>query len=336
MKNRYWFLTFCLGLIFLTSCQKKQYIRNEGFVFGTVYHLTYLSSEDLQPGIEAELQKFDAALSMFNPNSTLSRINKAGTDSINLNREPWTLRVIEQSILLSKRTHGAFDITVAPLVNIWGFGFKDLGGVSQEKIDSLRQFVGYSFLNLKDGILTKADPRVQLDASAVAKGYACDIVGNYLRQKGVTDFLVEIGGEMTLSGKNPKGKKWRVGINKPVDDSTSSNMEWEQKLTLTDKGVATSGNYRNFYVKGGKKYAHTIDPATGYPVQHSLLSATVIAKDCLTADALATAFMVMGVDAAMKLAEELPDVEGLFIYQDGLKGNKVCFTSGVPALQKAE
>lgn len=337
MKNRRLssiFLMAMCSLFILTSCKEKKYIRNEGFIFGTTYHFTYLASEDLQPGIEAELQKFDAALSMFNPKSTLSHINKAGSEKIDLRREPWTLKVIQESIRLSKISRGAFDITVAPLVNAWGFGFKKSGDVNQQAIDSLKQFVGYQLLHLEKGILVKADPRVQLDASAVAKGYACDVVGNYLRKNGVNDFLVEIGGEMTISGKNPKGSKWRVGINKPIDDSTSTNMEWDQMLTLTDKAIATSGNYRKFYEKNGKKYAHTIDPATGYPVQHSLLSATVIAKDCLTADALATSFMVMGVDSAMALAERLPDVEGLFIYNDGGTQNKVKQTSGVAALQK--
>ncbi|MDD4712875.1 MAG: FAD:protein FMN transferase [Bacteroidales bacterium] len=322
------------SLLILNACQEKRYIMNEGYIFGTNYHITYASSKDLQTGIEGELQKFDAALSMFNPNSTISQINQAGKEELDLNKEPWTLKVIEESIKISQLTHGAFDITVAPLVNAWGFGFKNMDHVSQQDIDSLRQFVGYRLLQLHDGILSKADPRVQLDASAVAKGYACDIVADFLRKNGVKNYLIEIGGEMTLSGKNPRGTDWRVGINEPIDDSTSTNMEWKQKLILTDRAIATSGNYRRFYEKNGKKYAHTIDPATGYPVQHSLLSATVVAKDCLTADALATSFMVMGVDSAMALAERLPDVEGLFIYNDGDLENKTCQTSGIQAFQK--
>jgi len=324
------------SLSLLTSCKKKQYIFNEGYVFGTVYHITYLSSKDFKPEIENELQKFDEALSMFNPNSTLSHINQSGTEKTDLNQEPWTLKVIKESIQISQLTHGAFDITVAPLVNAWGFGFKNLGKVNQQKIDSLKTFVGYKLLHLDKGFLTKADPRVQLDASAVAKGYACDVVGELFRKNGIKDFLVEIGGEMTISGKNPKGTDWRIGINKPEEDSTSTNLVWDQKLTITHKAIATSGNYRKFYEKNGKKYAHTIDPATGYPVQHSLLSATVIANDCLTADALATAFMVMGLDSAMAIAERLPNVEGFFIYNDDGKENKYRFTSGIPSYQKAE
>ena len=321
-------------MLLLNACQGKRYIMNEGYIFDTIYHITYASTKDLQTGIEAELQKFDAALSMFSPESTISQINQAGKEEINLNKESWTLKVIEESIKISKLTHGAFDITVAPLVNAWGFGFKNMDHVSQQDIDSLRQFVGYKLLQLHNGILFKADPRVQLDASAVAKGYACDIVAEFLRKNGVKNYLIEIGGEMALSGKNPKGTEWRVGINEPIDDTTSTDTKWKQKLIITDRAIATSGNYRRFYKKDGKKYAHTIDPATGYPVQHSLLSATVVAKDCLTADALATSFMVMGVDSAMALAERLPDVEGLFIYNDGSYENKICQTSGIQTFQK--
>lgn len=325
--------TLCL-LSSLTSCKEKQYIHNEGVIFGTVYHITYLGSEDLQKDIEDELQKFDEALSMFNPNSTLSRINKSGTEEIDLQQEPWTEKVLKESIQLSEITGGAFDITVAPLVNAWGFGFQSMGDVTQKDIDSLKQFVGYRLLKLKKGILTKADPRVQLDASAVAKGYACDVVVELLRKKGVRNYMIEIGGEMALKGQNPKGTDWQVGVNKPTDDPTSTNMDLQQILTITDKAIATSGNYRKFYEKDGKKYAHTIDPASGYPVQHSLLSATVIAEDCLTADALATAFMVMGVEKAMALAEKMPDVEALFIYNEGGSGNKTCSTTGFTPYKK--
>lgn len=322
------------SLFFLTSCKEKQYIHNEGTIFGTVYHITYQASEDLQKDIEDELQKFDEALSMFNPNSTLSRINKSGTGEIDLRQEPWTHKVLKESIELSKITDGAFDITVAPLVNAWGFGFKSMGEVTQKDIDSLKQFVGYRLLHLKKGILTKSDPRVQLDASAVAKGYACDVIATLLRKKGVRNFMIEIGGEMVLKGQNPKGMNWQVGVNKPTDDPTSTNIELQQILTISDKAIATSGNYRKFYEKNGKKYAHTIDPASGYPVQHSLLSATVIAEDCLTADALATAFMVMGVEKAQSLAEKLPDVEALFIYNEGGTENKTCSTTGFSTFKK--
>lgn len=307
------FLLFLLLVTTLVACKPETYRYNEGTIFGTVYHFTYLADKDLQLTLETELNRFDAELSMFNPNSTLSRINVHDTTAFNLNPHPWVLRVIQKSLDYSALTDGAFDITVAPLVNAWGFGFSQSGTVSQPFLDSLLTFVGYKRLSLSDGYLKKSDTRMQLDASAIAKGYACDVVAEVLEKHGVHNYLVEIGGEMALKGKNPNGSSWRVGINSPVDDSTSTNLDWSEKLTLTDRCVATSGNYRRFYIKDGKRYAHTIDPLSGYPVQHSLLSATVVANDCLTADALATAFMVMGVEKATVLAERLPEVEALFI-----------------------
>jgi len=327
-------LSGLICLIALTSCQKKVYQFNEGTVFGTVYHFTYLAREDLQPGIETELQHVDAELSMFNPNSTLSQFNKHGTTPFDLQQHPWVMHVIEKSLGYSKISDGAFDITVAPLVNVWGFGFRKSGDATQAVIDSMLAFVGYTKLTLKEGCVIKSDARMMLDASAVAKGYACDIVADYLKKQGVTDYMIEIGGEMALSGKNPTGTDWRIGISTPVDDSTSTNQEWKEKLTLTDRCIATSGNYRRFYVKNGKRYAHTIDPHTGYPVQHSLLSATVVAGDCLTADALATAFMVMGVEKALPLAESLPAIEALFICSDDSTDMKVLTTTGIQAWKK--
>jgi FAD:protein FMN transferase len=327
------FGTFVLGFLAFTSCQQKQYFQNENFVFGTVYHITYFAKEDLQSGIDAELAKFDSSLSMFNPASTISRFNRWEKGPFDLSEDPWALKVIEESLKLSRQTDGAFDITVAPVVNIWGFGTREKTDPTRAEIDSIRSFVSYKLLHLEQKKLTKYDPRIQLDCSAVAKGYACDVVADFLRSRGVHDFLVEIGGEMVMSGHNSEGKNWRIGINKPVEDSTSTNMEWEQKLVLTDKAIATSGNYRNFYIRNGRKYAHTIDPQTGYPVQHSLLSTTIVANDCLTADALATACMVIGADSAMTLIEGMKNVEGLFICDDGQGSHTVRRTSGMKQFQ---
>lgn len=305
--------TLPLLLIVLASCQQPSYHFNEGSVFGTVYHFTYLSNTDLEPELTAELHRFDEALSTFNAASTISRFNRHDTSAFSLEHHPWVLEVVSKSLAFTTLTEGAFDITVAPLVNAWGFGFTKSAEVTPAYLDSLMAFVGSDKVSLDGSILRKSDPRVQLDASAIAKGYACDVVAACLERHGVTDYLVEIGGEMVLKGKNPKGTAWRIGINSPEDDSTSTHLDWDQRLILTDRSLATSGNYRRFYIKDGRRYAHTIDPRTGYPVQHDLLSATVIADDCLTADALATAFMVMGSEKAIALAESLQGVEAFFI-----------------------
>jgi len=331
-------LLLALGLLACTSCKPKKYFFNEGVAFGTTYHITYNGTEDLQKAMEAEMDKFNSSLSTYTPTSTISRFNQSGTEPFDLSKDPWMLQMVQASLHFSELSNGAFDITVAPLVDLWGFGPKAKSDPTQAKIDSIKQFVGYKLLKLEKDKLTKSDPRIQLDCGAIAGGYASDIIAGFLHKKGVDDYMVEIGGEVVLHGKNPKGGNWRIGINKPVDDSTSTNNDIERLLVLTDKALSTSGNYRSFYVKDGKKYAHTIDPHTGYPVQHSLLSATILANDCFTADGLATACMVMGVDAGLKLIESLHDqgVEAFFIYNEGGPDNKIKYTKGFEAYLEKE
>jgi thiamine biosynthesis lipoprotein len=200
------------------------------------------------------------------------------------------------------------------LVNLWGFGFDNESEVDAGKVDSIREFVGIDKINYSDGKLIKSDERVMLDCSAIAKGFGVDEIGKFLESKGIANYMVEIGGEVRTKGYNPNGVRWRIGINKPDDDALSVNNEIEQVIELTDISVATSGNYRNFYIKDNKKYAHTIDPRTGYPVQHNILSSTVLATDCSTADAYATAFMVLGLEASQKVLEKNPEVKAYFIY----------------------
>ena len=223
------------------------------------------------------------------------------------------LHVFNLAQQISAETEGAFDITVAPLVNAWGFGFKHSIDIDPNVIDSLRQFVGYQKIKLEDGKIVKEDARTMLDCSAIAKGYGVDRVARLLDQKGVQHYMVDIGGEVVLKGKNPRMKTWRIGINKPVEDSLSVNQELQTILEVSGVGMATSGNYRKFYYKDGKRYAHTIDPRVGTPVQHNILSATVIAKDCTTADAYATAFMVMGLEEAKAFCEAHPELHAYFI-----------------------
>lgn len=315
--------------LLMVSCQKKETYRLEGTVFGTLYHITYIGKDNFQQEIDNKLAEFDLSLSTFNKKSTISSFNSWDVEDFSLKEDPWMQHCVSRSLEISKLTDGAFDITVAPLVNVWGFGFEKSQPPTPQTIDSIRQFVGYALLTLKADQLRKKDARLQLDCSAIAKGYACDVVGEWLKSKGIQDFLVEIGGEMVASGKNEQGLEWRIGINRPIDDSTSTNMEFEYILQLTNKGVATSGNYRNFYLKDGKKIAHTIHPKTGYPIQQNILSATIVAPDCLTADALATACMVMGLDKSLKLIESLSNTEGLFICTTPNGDFNAHFTNGM-------
>jgi thiamine biosynthesis lipoprotein len=211
-------------------------------------------------------------------------------------------------------------------VNAWGFGFKNGKRPDRHQVDSLLQMVGYKKVKLRDGKVVKDDPRIMLDCSAIAKGFGTQVAADFLRHRGVKNFMVEIGGEIVTSGVNDNRLPWRIGVTKPVDDSLSVSQEMQTVLNVTDKAMATSGNYRNFYYEGGRKFAHTIDPKTGYPVQHSILSATVLADDCATADAYATSFMVMGLERAKKVLERHPELMAYFIYSDERGQNAVWFS----------
>ncbi len=315
-KWHYLFLAFlAIGTVIILSESKQgkpEYRTAQGLVFGTRYNITYLYNADLQPDIDYTLALVDSALSMFNPQSTISAVNSS--ESIQVT-DTMFLKVFRRAMEISRMTNGAFDITVAPAVNAWGFGFKHSENISQSTIDSLLEITGYWKIHEQDGLITKDDPRIMLDCSAIAKGFGTDMVADMLRSKGISDFMVEVGGEIVVSGRNPKGKLWNIGISKPVDDSLSVNNELQTVIPVTDIAMATSGNYRNFYVKDGRKYAHTIDPHTCTPVSHSLLSATVFASDCATADALATSMMVMGLDSAQALCSRHPEIRAYFIYQ---------------------
>lgn len=321
-------LLLIIGSIFIIrQKQNMPYQHDEGFIFGTVYHITYQSDENLQQGIEAELKKVDQSLSPFNKTSIISQVNRNEPVEVNsMFKEVFTL-----AEKISKETQGAFDITVAPMVNEWGFGFKKGVEPTQQVLDSIRALVGYQKVKLDGNYIKKQDPRIMLDCSAIAKGYGSDIVARYLKQKGINNFMVEIGGEIVTSGQNDKKEDWRIGVNKPTDDSLNTNQALQAVLSVSNMAMATSGNYRNFYYKNGKKYAHTIDPATGYPVQHSILSATVLAKDCATADAYATSFMVLGMDGAKKILVKHPELMAYLIYSDAKGNNQIWFS---PSMKK--
>lgn len=327
-KKLIWQIPFLLLLIIGTVViLKKQppFRTNEGMVFGTIYKITYQHNDDLQNDIKAAMMEVDNSLSPYNPSSIITRINH-NEDTV-LNEH--FVHVFNLAQQISSETEGAFDITVAPLVNAWGFGFKHSIDIEPSVIDSLRQFVGYQKIKLEDGKIIKEDERTMLDCSAIAKGYGVDRVARLLDQKGVKNYMVDIGGEVVLKGKNPRMKNWRIGINKPVEDSLSVNQELQTILEVSDVGMATSGNYRKFYYKDGKRYAHTIDPRIGTPVQHNILSATVIAKDCTSADAYATAFMVMGLEKAKAFCEAHPELHAYFICDGEGESYEIFATPGM-------
>ena len=294
------------------------YQHNSGMVFGTTYNITYQCDSNLHNSIIRELEKVDEALSPFNKKSVITAVNN--NHDIEVNDMFADVFLLAQKI--SDDTSGDFDITVAPLVNAWGFGFKNGTQPTKHNIDSLKNIIGYKKVRLEGRKVVKKDKRLMLDCSSIAKGYGSDVVARFLQKRGVKNYMVEIGGEIVTKGISPKRVPWKIGVTRPVDDSLSVSKELQSVINVTDKAMATSGNYLNFYYKNGKKYAHTIDPHTGYPVQHNILSATVIADNCATADAYATAFMVMGLEKAQKLLERHPELMAYFIYSDKDGKNK--------------
>ena len=301
-------IAVCAAIVFLFLWAKepgKRYWHNEGKVFGTYYNIRYEAPHDLEDSLRAAFTDFDNSLSLFNPCSILSAVND--------NRDTTTNAAFETMWAEAERVYalsdGAFDITVAPLVNYFGFGLKNRNiEISKSRdIDSITAFVGFDKVQLVEHRIIKTDPRVQLDGGAVAKGQACDMIAEVLRSNGCTNYLVDIGGEVVAHGVNDKHQPWRIGITKPNINNEGAQNDLQQILALTDICMATSGNYRNYYYAGDERRSHTIDPRTGYPVQHSLLSATVVSSTCMRADALATACMVLGAEKALDLIDRAAD-----------------------------
>lgn len=309
--------SFLVSACVSTTQTSTKYVSDDGRVFGTFYKIKYASNgKDVKTEYLAALAAVDTALSTFNKQSTITRVNLSPDSVLLSDKDSLFIRVYNKACEISTITNGAFDITVAPLVNAYGFGFDPNRSTPDSVIAELKNYVGWKKVSLSpSGYIKKENPNIKLDASAIAKGFGSDAVARVLRQNGINDFMVEVGGEVVCSGVNDKGRVWSIGINKPIEDSTMQHTNEIQRVVQLDgKALATSGNYLQYYYKNGTKYAHTIDPCSGKPVNHTLLSSSIIADDCMTADALATACMVIGVDSALSLIESLPNVEGYFIY----------------------
>ena len=306
-----------LGMIVLiSSCAKFQTIN--GFTQGTTYHIIYRETgpaskveEVSKIQIDSILSNFDQSLSEYIPNSILSRINRNDTS---VQVDTYFIDVFNKSKEVFDATRGAFDITVAPLVDAWGFGPKSGAFTDSVNVDSLLRYVGMDKVTLHNNRVVKSDTNVTIDVNAIAQGYSVDVVANYLVNKGFNNYLVEIGGEVRTGGTKSCLHPWKVGVDKPFENPLISGEALQVILKLNNVSLATSGNYRKFYEKAGVKYGHSINPVTGYPVMHKLLSASVVAPDCMTADAYATACMIMGLEKSMDFVESNKDLEAYFIY----------------------
>ncbi len=315
MKRHVIFSIFIAML--LASCsfpgRGPQMINIRGVVFGTYYSIIYYDDEGrvFEEAIDSVFREFNASLSFYDPQSILSKINRNEETLV----DEYFRVVFNRAQEISEETDGAFDATVFPLVNAWGFGFSDRSVMTTEKVDSMLEFIGYDKVYIDGDHIEKKDERVQLDFNAIAKGYAADVVGFFLESKGLDTYMVEIGGDLIAKGLKPDGSKWRIGLEVPADDM-HAEQQWQYFVEIVDAGLATSGDYRRYYEVDGKRYSHTIDPHTGYPVSHQLLSASVFAKDAMSADAYATAFMVMGLEDATAFVENREDLEAYFIFYD--------------------
>jgi thiamine biosynthesis lipoprotein len=308
---------FVLALVAPACKDKKPVFENfTGFTQGTTYSVVYdnrknINPEELRLKVEKILHDFDMSLSLYQDSSIISKINR----NEEVVPDSFFTEVFSKSILISEMTDGAFDITVGPLVRAWGFGPDDHKSFKEEKRDSLMKLVGMGKVLLINGRLIKSDPGINLDVNAIAQGYSVDVICRYFDNLGIKNYLVEIGGEVRAKGTKA-GALWRIGIDKPEDSNMSPGQTLQAIIKISDKALATSGNYRKFYVEDGIKYSHTIDPKTGYPAKNTLLSATIIADDCTMADGIATACMVMGKEGAIEFINKNPQFGAYLVYSD--------------------
>jgi thiamine biosynthesis lipoprotein len=291
------------------------YVTLTGFALGTSFKIIYNDKKkrDFYDSVTNIFDRFENSLSLYRENSVISKVNR-NEDTV---LDDYFIAMFRRAAEITELTGGAFDISAAPLFEIWGWGEKERVKVTQQMIDSLKQFTGMDKIRIEGRKAVKLNPNVRINANAVAKGYCSDIVAGFVERQGIADYLVEVGGETVLKGKNILGKEWRMGIDKPFDGNMIPGQSLQAIVNITDKSLATSGDYRRYYIEDGKKYSHTIDPETGYSARQNVLSVTVVAHDCMTADALATAFMVMGLEKTKRFLEQHPDIEALILYSDG-------------------
>ncbi|MDO4691802.1 MAG: FAD:protein FMN transferase [Porphyromonadaceae bacterium] len=294
-----------------SASREDKYSVLKGEVFHTFYQIKYDQQADYSALVDSTFRLFSQSLNPFDSTSLIAAINRNQsfqTDS--MLRHVW-----QASRAISKASEGSYDVTCSPLINAWGFGFDSSLPITDQIIDSLKQFVGYQGVRLSGDSLIKSDPRMIFDFSSISKGYCADLLAQVLKGQGVKNYMVELGGEIAFRGLNPNGKPWRVGINKPIEDAMGmmQDLQLIVELDRPEGGLATSGNYRNFRILNGKKVAHTINPHTGYPIQTDVLSATIIAPSCMMADGLATACMTMSSAQIPEFIAQFPDVDYLLI-----------------------
>ena len=321
------FLISFLWLSFKVVLSQQEPFMIEGFAQGTTYHIKYFDNQarDFSSDITKILQDFDLSVSTYNPASIISRINR---NEKNVVLDKTFITCFNKAKEVWKNTEGAFDPTVYPLVNAWGFGPGKKQMINKTRIDSILKFVGLEKISIKKNKIKKRDSRVALDFNAFAQGYSVDVVSEYLTKQKISSYVVEIGGEVFAKGKTADSLVWTVGIEEPIDNKETEN-QLQAIAKLDSKGVATSGDYRRYQIIEGIKYAHHIDPKTGYPTKNNLLSASVFAPDCISADANATGILVMGLEKAKVFLTQHPELQVYLIYSDEKGQYQVFQTEGM-------
>lgn len=315
-------------LLISISCKQKskelKLVKYEGEAQGTYYAVTYYDEDarNFQFSTDSILSEFDRCASIYIDSSIISRVNNNDPD-VKLDSNFTQIFNLAQKV--SEQTEGAFDCTVGPLVKAWGFSIKKKQDLELPKIDTLMKYIGYKKVHIENQRLIKESPQIMIDFNAIAQGYSTDIIAHFLESKGITNYLVDVGGEVLGKGQKPDGSPWIVGIEKPASDSLADRII-QAKVQLKNRSLCTSGNYRKYRMINGKKYSHEIDPKTGYPVTHNLLSVSVMASDCGTADAFATAFMVMGLEKSKAFLSKHPELDAYFITTDDKGELKIDYT----------
>ena len=320
------FAIIVAGLVLLASCDKQpQKIMLQGLVQGSYYAITYYDAEgrNFQKEIDSVFHAVDMSVNLWVDSSVINKVNRneeVVLDQIFIDNFEMAQKAAEIS-------GGYFDPTISPLVSAWGFSAKNGDSITPQLVDSLKQLVDYRKVHVENGELVKEDPAMKLDFNAIAQGYTTDLVADVLESKGIESYIVDVGGEIYARGTKPDGKPWVVGIEKPAADWDSERVV-QQRVELQDKGIVTSGSYRKYVERDGKRYSHCIDPMTGYPVEHNLLSATVIAENATWADALASVCMVMGMERSMEIINTLDGVEAYYIFVNDRNELEVAATEG--------
>jgi Membrane-associated lipoprotein involved in thiamine biosynthesis len=329
-KNTLLFISLNLILILVfvrcSNPKNNNYLTIDGFAQGSTFHIVYQSHNtnlNISDSLNSYFNAINKSLSGYDSTSIISKINRGENPPL----DSLFIECFNISKEIYIKTDSLFDISAAPLFDMWGFGFKEKETITQAKIDSVLNFVGMDKLSIiydsttNSSYLHKEDKRMKVNFNAIAQGYTCDFIGKKFNEMGIENYLLEVGGEILCKGVNSRGKRWSIGIDKPFDGNNIQGGDIQEVIEITNKGVVTSGNYRKFYVENGEKFSHTINPKTGYPVKHNLLSATVIAPTSSIADAYATYLMVIGLEKAKAFISNNKEINALLIYDENNKFN---------------